>query len=282
MAVAHASEVRLAGFEADEETLESVYEEDGTEDESESLLPSVDVPFDVKIRFDDQYEVLTKADTAGWRMVRGRRYIWDDEKVADYFQQLKEKYDDYGNIKFITHTGQTVFIPSGNCGWQMNVDVSVQWFEEAVDSGKDVVDPAWNSGLIYCSENGVGTKYVEVDIEEQKVYLFEDGKLIMESECVTGTENGISDTEKGVFQVVYKASPSVLKDVSPNGYEYEQPVNYWVAFNGSQGFHDATWRGQFGGDIYKYNGSYGCVNLPLEAAETIYSEVYTFYPVVVH
>ena len=33
--------------------------------------------------------------------------------------------------------------------------------------------------------------------------------------------------------------------------------------------HDANWRNKFGGEIYKNNGSHGCVNLPTNAAKTI-------------
>ena len=98
---------------------------------------------------------------------------------------------------------------------------------------------------------------------------------------MTGTR-GVSETEKGVFQVIYKASPSTLNGTDSYGNKYEQEVNYWIDFNGSQGMHDATWRSQFGGNIYETNGSHGCVNLPLEAAEKIYKEVYTYYPVIVY
>ncbi len=33
-------------------------------------------------------------------------------------------------------------------------------------------------------------------------------------------------------------------------YSYEQPVTYWMPFNGGIGFHDADWQPYFGGDRY--------------------------------
>ena len=42
----------------------------------------------------------------------------------------------------------------------------------------------------------------------------------------------------------------------------------------------ASWRSQFGGEIYKTNGSHGCVNLPLDAAKTLYENVSYGFPVV--
>ena len=240
-------------------------------------------PFTVKIRFDEDFEQLTRKDTKNWRrLTPAGYYIWDNEAVGAYFKGLKVKYDSaVGEVSFTTHRGEMMLIESQNCGWHMNIDVTRSRFEEAVDAGEKIVDPAWNSGCVYSSKNGVGSKYVEVSIEEQKVYLIEDGEVTFETDCVTGTL-GYSDTRKGVFQVQTKASPSVLRDVDKNGNKYEQPVEYWMGFNGSQGMHDATWRGDFGKEYYKTWGSHGCVNLPLDSAEQIYKAVSIYTPVIVY
>ena len=54
-----------------------------------------------------------------------------------------------------------------------------------------------------------------------------------------------------------------------------------MPFYGGCGFHDASWRSNFGGTIYKYDGSHGCVNLPSSIAGSFYSYVQTGMPVVV-
>ncbi len=240
-------------------------------------------PFSIKIRFDDEYETLSRIDTKDWRrLTPAGYYIWDDEKVRGYLQILKEKYDsEVGKVSFTTHDGVRMVIESDNCGWHMNIDMSLTNLEQGADNGLEEIEPAWNSGCLYSSENDVGRKYVEVSIDEQKVYLIEEGEIIFETDCVTGTY-GYSDTKKGVFQVQGMASPATLKDEDKNGNKYEQPVEYWIAFNGSQGMHDAIWRSDFGGEYYKTWGSHGCVNLPLEAAKRIYQEVYKYYPVIVY
>ena len=46
--------------------------------------------------------------------------------------------------------------------------------------------------------------------------------------------------------------------------------------------HDATWRGSFGGSIYKRNGSHGCINLPQGAAKTIFENINANFPVLVY
>ena len=240
-------------------------------------------PFSMKIRFDDKYERLTEEDTEDWRrLTPAGYYIWDHELVSEYLETLKRKYDsETGIVSFTTHKNVKMMISSQNCGWHMNIEMTRINLEEAADKGEKVIDPAWNSGCVYSSKNGVGEKYVEVSIEEQKVFLVEDGEIVFETDCVTGTD-GYSETTRGVFQVQMKASPTTLKDKDKNGNSYEQPVEYWIGFNGSQGMHDAIWRGEFGGEIYKTWGSHGCVNLPLESAERIYKEVYMYFPVIVY
>ena len=57
--------------------------------------------------------------------------------------------------------------------------------------------------------------------------------------------------------------------------EYESFVSYWMPFNGGIGMHDATWRGSFGGSIYQYSGSHGCINMPKSKAASLYEMIET-------
>ena len=45
-----------------------------------------------------------------------------------------------------------------------------------------------------------------------------------------------------------------------------------MPFNGGIGFHDASWRSKFGGTIYQYSGSHGCINLPVDKAKLLYEK----------
>ncbi len=58
-------------------------------------------------------------------------------------------------------------------------------------------------------------------------------------------------------------------------YEYESFVSYWMPFNGGIGMHDANWRGAFGGSIYMYSGSHGCINMPSSKAAKLYEMIET-------
>ena len=50
--------------------------------------------------------------------------------------------------------------------------------------------------------------------------------------------------------------------------------------NGNIGLHDATWRREFGGEIYLKSGSHGCINIPKDKAGELYDMVVIGTPVV--
>lgn len=70
------------------------------------------------------------------------------------------------------------------------------------------------------------------------------------------------------------------KGATLTGPGYEAGVTYWMPFFGNIGIHDATWRHSFGGQIYKRNGSHGCVNAPLYLAKTIFQNIEDGTPII--
>ena len=254
-------------------------------DEEEINYKYEPAPFTLKLIFDDKTEWLTKKITKDWRSRREDGvYVWNDEAMDAYLDSIKGKYEtQQGKVAFTTHDGINKIFDSENCGWHLNNYFTEERIKEAVETGADSALSAWNSGLDYCSDSDVGHNYIEVDIARQKVYLFENSENVFEADCVTGTI-GTTDTATGVFQVANKSAPAVLSDTDKSGNKYEQPVNYWVCFNPMRGmgFHDAPWRGGFGGDIYKSWGSHGCVNMAEEDAKRIYEEAFIYMPVIVY
>ena len=126
---------------------------------------------------------------------------------------------------------------------------------------------------------GHGLTYIDISIEKQRVILFENGRKAMESACVTGTPNRERATHYGSFRINYKQRNRILRGSQKL---YEAFVSYWMPFDGGIGLHDATWRGSFGGNIYKSNGSHGCINLPPAFAKQLYERVTVGMPVYVH
>lgn len=118
--------------------------------------------------------------------------------------------------------------------------------------------------------------FVEVDISSQTVNLYKNNELIMTTSVTTGFENKY-DTRLGYFYIYYKQADTYL--IGPG---YKLHVDYWVPFDGGIGFHDAYWRYDFGGEIYKTNGSHGCINMQNDAAKTLYENVEANTRVLVH
>ena len=124
--------------------------------------------------------------------------------------------------------------------------------------------------------------YVEIDLGRQNVWMYIDGKCIVDTPCVTGSVAGGHATPPGVFKLKSKETKRYLQGYNNDGSKYKSYVNYWMPFNGGIGLHDATWRNKFGGNIYKNSGSHGCVNLPLSAARTIYENIDYDMPIIVY
>lgn len=126
----------------------------------------------------------------------------------------------------------------------------------------------WN-GKIGTILNNVSTvnDAAHVSIKLQKTTLFKNGKILVQSDCVTAKE-GVYETPVGKWSVLTK-----FRNIPLPAYNVDN-VEYWIGFtNRSHGFHDASWRSSFGGSIYKTNGSHGCVNLPLEKVREIYNNI---------
>ena len=113
-----------------------------------------------------------------------------------------------------------------------------------------------------------GGSYVEVDLTSQKLWLYKNGERIVSTNLVSGCVAEGHRTPTGVYSIYAKQTDRYL-----TGADYRSFVHYWMPFLGGYGLHDASWRSSFGGDIYLYNGSHGCVNLPSSAAKTIYNNI---------
>lgn len=116
---------------------------------------------------------------------------------------------------------------------------------------------------------GYGTQ-VRIDISDQKLTYYVNGRARLSTPVVTGNPHGHA-TPTGTFRLRGKARNVTL--IGPHN-SYRSFVRYWMPFKGnSYGMHDASWRGSFGGRIYQWNGSHGCVNMPPAKAAQLYSMI---------
>lgn len=235
----------------------------------------------IALKFGSKYEILDSAALSEHMMeVNEHELTLDPEFLPAYVQQLAEKYDTQ-NIerRFHTSHGEDIVINNGNFGWKLDEGATLALLQESLTlTCSKTLRPVWShEGNEFGVENDIGDSYVEVDLADQKVWLYKDGKQLLETDCVTGTADTANATPTGIYSIYYMQSPDVL-----SGPGYDSYVEYWMAFFGNYGLHDANWRGEFGGDIFRSNGSHGCVNLPTDAAALIYETVSYGYPVIVY
>lgn len=130
----------------------------------------------------------------------------------------------------------------------------------------------WNRYLRLTAAQNKGpykySEYVFISIANQRLDYYKNGKLLIRTSIVTGTQNR-TPTPKGSYRLVTKS-----RNIYLAGSGYMSFVSYWMPFIGSSyGMHDASWRSSFGGSIYKNSGSHGCVNMPRGAAANLFSKI---------
>jgi hypothetical protein len=236
--------------------------------------------------FSDRTYVCDGSVIVNW-VVQDEDGNWDldEDLVYDWVDQMGNETDTYGETHtFVTHAGNTVSLPNGNYGWKLYRDTTTADLLEMLRAGTVTkTEPNYYHYGMTRATNDIGSSYVEVDLTNQKVYLYVKGDCILETNCVSGlaSNKDRATPSNGVWGITYKKSPAVLGTMEKQG--YETPVTYWMPFNGGVGLHDAdSWRSSYGGSIYKTNGSHGCINLPLSAAKTIYETVSAGWPVIVY
>lgn len=229
----------------------------------------------ITYEFGDAKEVVDGGVFYNW--INEKNKDINREKVTEYLTALAEKYDTYGKREdFTTLQGYKLNLPKGKFGWKLDIESETEKLIEEIKNGIKVTrEPEFTVNGGAWGENDIGDYYVEIDMTNQMVYIVDHGKVLLETPCVTGNVRSGNTTPAGIFGVTYRQTNATL-----TGANYRSFVNYWMPFNGNIGMHDATWRGSFGGEIYKTSGSHGCVNLPKAKASQIYGMVYKGCPVV--
>ena len=198
--------------------------------------------------------------------------------VFDAFAQtLAEAFDSPGTVRdFLAHDGAV--IPVQERTWRAKLDCSataaalaaLTFDDLAAEDGPPAGKLVWERGALDALTN-----YVEIDLTNQQLYLYTGSEQVLETPIVSGCVAQRHTTPGGAFSLVAKAP-----NVTLTGPDYSSFVRYWMPFNRGIGMHDASWRSSFGGTIYQTNGSHGCINLPTDAAATIYDTIDESYAIV--
>lgn len=238
-------------------------------------INSITITFD----FSDRKEILTSDIIGKWITIDTNNEIQVDEsKAKQYIINLAAKYDTYQTEReFTTTDGEVITVGGGIYGWQTDVSASTEKLIKTIkECESTTIEPEYSIECICRDEYDIGDTYVEISIEKQKMWFYKNGKLLVETDVVTGLTNGKRDTPTGVFCIWSREKDRTISN-PPVHVDYWMPID-WTGV----GLHDASWRSSFGGNIYKSNGSHGCVNTPLEAIRKIFENTVTGTPVIIY
>ena len=203
--------------------------------------------------------------------------VLNEEEIAAYVEKLAKKHDSVGGPwKFHPTRGGVVTIEKGTYGYKLNQEKQTAYFmEQLYAKESDTASPIYSQKGWGDEGGDIGNTYIEVDMTEQMMYYYKGGQLMLSTPVVTGNISRGNGTPARVCYIYYKQRNRTLI-----GEDYRTPVSYWMAVYGNIGIHDASWRGRFGGTIYKTNGSHGCINTPTNAVRQLYEMAEEGTPVV--
>ncbi|SCI31718.1 Uncharacterized vancomycin resistance protein [uncultured Clostridium sp.] len=230
----------------------------------------------ITYKFGDRSETLSGNEIHNWLTVNGTSVGVSETKAAEYVKNLASAYNTAYKPKTLkTSYGKNVTITTGSYGWKIDQTKETAALVSLIKNGEQTSrEPEYSQKAASRSGNDYGNTYVEINLTAQHLYFYVDGKLLVQSDFVSGNAAKGWSTPAGAYSITYKQRNATLK-----GQGYATPVSYWMPFNGGIGLHDANWRKTFGGTIYKNSGSHGCVNLPPAVAKTIYENISAGDPV---
>lgn len=208
----------------------------------------------------------------------------DEEKLSEYIDSLLEEYNTFGKEReFVTTKGDMIQVKGGTYGTLIDRDKELYWLKDALNMiikenrASVTHDPFYEKEGYVHGKDDIGDTYIEIDMTDQKLYFYREGELFLESDIVTGNLRRKMDTPEGINYIYNKQKNRTLR--GPN---YASFVKYWMPVKGNIGIHDAGWRDEFGGEIYKTNGSHGCINMPTKNAEILYENTKIGMPVIMY
>ena len=210
----------------------------------------------------------------------------DEAAIRNWMTEFGRRYDTVGTTRpLTTPTGKATEVSGGTYGWIINEEAEFPALVSSIRNGEVVTKaPACDQTAASHAPQDWGGTFVEVDLTAQHMWYLENGTVVFESDVVTGKNS--TPTPPGVYNILEKLSPTLLVgNIFPETKEPENrtPVDFWMRVTWSGiGFHDATWQPAFGGDVYLWNGSHGCINMPYYNAQELYSILQLGTPVVVH
>lgn len=214
------------------------------------------------------------------------KLVIEEEQVQEWVEQLKEIYDTGGTEReFKTTRGSVITVKYDTYGTELDGTAEQAFLLETLECAAAQEDDIDGTAVMHVpvylrqgfvrGMDDIGGTYIEIDMTDQRMYYYVEGELVLETDVVTGDTGKGMGTPSGITYVYNMERNRTLR-----GTGYTSFVKYWMPIKGGVGIHDASWRRTFGGEIYKTDGSHGCINTPTDVMGELFEMAETGTPVI--
>ncbi|MBP3878607.1 MAG: peptidoglycan binding domain-containing protein [Lachnospiraceae bacterium] len=208
-----------------------------------------------------------------------------EDALNSYVDGLAQKYDTYKKPRsFTTSAGDTLTLGGGDddtYGFILEPHDTREAIRNAILSGQSQeIESVWERTGRRITPDGddIGSTYIEISIDQQHMWYYQDGELMVSTDVVTGMMTPERRSPTGILYVIGK-----LTDYTMYGSYGSTFVNYAIMLNEDGVYiHDSSWRSSYGGSIYYNNGSHGCINTPFDQVVELYDLIEDGTPVVIY
>lgn len=207
--------------------------------------------------------------------------LLDQEKVTAFVTKLNNEYNTVENpTQFNSTRRGSVDVPAGIYSWSIDIPAEVKALSDQILKGEDFNRVPLIVSDVPNVQTSLGNTYVEVDLQNQYMWYYKEGQIQFETDIVSGKPS--TPTPPGLNYVTSKSTNQVLRGLNEDGSKYASPVRYWMPIDQTGvGIHDSDWQYAYGGDLWLYRGSHGCINTPPAKMDELYPILEVGTPVLV-
>jgi hypothetical protein len=139
----------------------------------------------------------------------------------------------------------------------------ITWDMVAPDEWLDAINISRVDPHTAAPQGVTSTRWIEVNLFEQVVSVYENNRLIFATLASTGVNHFW--TRPGIFQIQKKLESTSMSNSVQDDFYYLEDVPWTMYFDQERALHGAYWHNNFG-----YAASHGCVNLSPGDAHWLY------------
>lgn len=269
-------------------TESGLYNEPSVTEDNEQLQENLEqyntaIKAVITMNFPTQQVVLNKDTFQPWLYVDNGTVNVDDN-LNTYVANLANQFDTANrDLSFRATNGDTYYFKDSS-GWLLNQSGEVDELRSQILAGQVLTeDPVWSQrGQNALVGPTISGNYIEVSLDSQHLWLYKNNALVTSTDIVSGDVARNQATSTGLFFLQAKDNNTTLTVYYPDGSQKSVQVRYWMPFTSYYGIESASFRTDFGGNIYRTQGTDGDIDVPESAAQAIYNNVDTGIPIVIY